>query len=73
MKNFFTILFLLMATISFSQVEGVWYLAEQEGALAVGPNIGDGSCGLVLVRYHRQSLFVGRYDQQMEILQMVWC
>ena len=43
MKNFFTLLFLLTATISFSQVEGVWYLAEQEGALAVGPNVGDGS------------------------------
>ena len=43
MKNFFTLLFLLITSTSFSQFEGVWYLAEQEGALAVGPNIGDGS------------------------------
>ena len=36
MKKFYTFLFLLIAGNSFSQVEGVWYLAEQEGALAVG-------------------------------------
>ena len=43
MKKIYTLLLLLMAGTSYAQVEGVWYLAEQPGALAVGPNIGDGS------------------------------
>jgi len=42
MKKFYTFLFLLIAGNSFSQVEGVWYLAEQEAALAVGPAPGAG-------------------------------
>ena len=43
MKKFYTFLFLLIAGNSFSQVEGVWYLAEQAGALAVGPDQGSGA------------------------------
>lgn len=43
MKKIYTLLLLLIAGTSYAQVEGVWYLAEQPGALAVGPNIGDGS------------------------------
>ena len=41
MKNIFTFLFLLIAGFGYSQIEGVWYLANQPAALGVGPNIGD--------------------------------
>ena len=43
MKKIYT-LFLLSISLSFSaQVEGTWKLSQQAGALAVGPNQGDGS------------------------------
>jgi len=41
MKKFFTFLFLLIAGFGYSQIEGVWYLANQPAALGVGPNLGD--------------------------------
>lgn len=42
MKKFYTFLLLLITGTSFSQVEGTWYLAQQEAALAVGPGPGTG-------------------------------
>ena len=43
MKKLYTLLFVAI-TVSFSaQVEGTWKLAQAAGALAVGPNQGDGS------------------------------
>ena len=42
MKKFYTLLLLLITGTSFSQVEGTWYLGQQEAALAVGPSPGAG-------------------------------
>jgi len=42
MKNIYLgIAMILMHTVSFSQVEGTWKLANQNGAMGVGPNKGD--------------------------------
>jgi len=43
MKKIITLLSVVLAFNSFSQIEGMWKLAPQQGALAVGPNLGDGS------------------------------
>ena len=43
MRTFHTLLFISVSAVSFSQIEGTWRLARQGGALAVGPNQGDGS------------------------------
>ena len=60
MKKIYTLLLLLIAGTSYAQVEGVWYLAEQPGALAVGPNIGDGSWwSNTSADIANQSLFMG--------------
>jgi len=41
MKTLFTLAIAFFTTISFSQIEGTWKLADQAGALGVGPNMGD--------------------------------
>jgi hypothetical protein len=43
MKKIYTLLFIASALVSSAQVEGTWKLSQQAGALAVGPNQGDGS------------------------------
>ena len=43
MKKIYTLLFIVVALVSTAQVEGTWKLSQQAGALAVGPNQGDGS------------------------------
>jgi hypothetical protein len=43
MKKIYTLLFIAFALVSSAQVEGTWKLSQQAGALAVGPNQGDGS------------------------------
>ena len=43
MKKIYTLLFIVVALVSSAQVEGTWKLSQQAGALAVGPNQGDGS------------------------------
>ena len=43
MKKIYTLLFIAVALVSSAQVEGTWKLSQQAGALAVGPNQGDGS------------------------------
>jgi len=42
MKKIYTLLFIAFALVSSAQVEGTWKLSQQAGALAVGPNQGDG-------------------------------
>jgi hypothetical protein len=41
MKKIFTLSLLLCSTLSFGQIEGTWRLADQAGALGVGPGQGD--------------------------------
>ena len=41
MKKIITLSLVLCSTISFSQIEGTWKLADQAGALGVGPGQGD--------------------------------
>lgn len=43
MKKIYTLLFLAISVSFSAQVEGTWKLAQVAGALAVGPNQGDGS------------------------------
>lgn len=43
MKRIFTFLVCLATIPTFAQIEGTWRLAPNAGALAVGPNQGDGS------------------------------
>ena len=75
MKKIYTLLLLLIAGTSYAQVEGVWYLAEQPGALAVGPNIGDGSWWSNGSQILPRELVYGMtvlFFLPMEILQMEW-
>lgn len=41
MKTIFTLAIAFFTTVSFAQIEGTWKLADQAGALGVGPNQGD--------------------------------
>lgn len=41
MKKILTLTMILCSTLAFSQIEGTWKLADQAGALGVGPNQGD--------------------------------
>src|SRR5210317_854194 len=41
MRKLYTIIFILSFSVSFAQLDGIWEVAKQAGAIGVGPELGN--------------------------------